>query len=196
MAQPRTVFLDRDGVINRKAPKGDYVKRWEEFEFLPGAREALALLTLRGFRTIVVTNQRGIARGLMTEGDLTEIHRRMARELAAVGARLDAIYYCPHEHGTCACRKPAIGLFERARDAFPDIDFSSAYMIGDSSDDMEAGRRAGCRTILVSPRARKLRLTAEAGQRGSPITYIAASLHEAVTECVLQSKHSTPSANR
>jgi D-glycero-D-manno-heptose 1,7-bisphosphate phosphatase len=78
---PTTVFLDRDGVINRKPPEGDYVERWEQFEFLPGAIEALALLAAAGIRAVVVTNQRGVALGRMTLGDLDDIHRRMQAEL-------------------------------------------------------------------------------------------------------------------
>lgn len=145
---PSPVFLDRDGVICRRRP-GDYVRRWAEFEFLPRAPEALALLTAHGYLTIVVTNQRGIARGLMTEEDLAEIHQRMCSALAAAGARLDAIYHCPHEAGTCRCRKPGTGLFEQARADFPGLDFAGGYMIGDSPSDMEAGRRLRLRTILV-----------------------------------------------
>lgn len=143
-----TVFLDRDGVINRRLP-GDYVKSWDEFEFLPRAQEALALLTAAGLRLIVVTNQRGIARGLMTTADLHAIHRRMLDELAAAGAHVAAVYYCPHDRNECECRKPKIGLLLRARRDFPVIDFARAVVIGDTPSDIEAGKRAGCRTIFV-----------------------------------------------
>jgi D-glycero-D-manno-heptose 1,7-bisphosphate phosphatase len=149
----KTVFLDRDGVINRKKDD-DYVKSWAEFEFLPGAKAALGLLSKSGYRVIIATNQRGIARGLMTPDDLTDIHRRMQEELAEAGAVITAIYYCPHDSGQCICRKPETGLFLQARRDFPDIDFARSILIGDSSSDMEAGDRLGCRNILVGRDAR------------------------------------------
>ncbi len=144
-----TVFLDRDGVINRKPPEGGYVTSWREFKFLPGAIEAVRLLNKAGFRVIVVTNQRGVARGLMTEDAVRLIHDRMVREMAAGGARVEAIYYCPHEEGTCQCRKPATGMFLQAQAAFPDISFADSFVIGDSQRDAEAGRRLGARVFLI-----------------------------------------------
>ncbi len=148
----KTAFLDRDGVLNRKPPEGHYVTRWEEFVFLPGAANAVRLLNQGGFRVIVVTNQRGVARGLMSEQDVQEIHTRMLAEMAAAGARVDAVYYCPHDDG-CDCRKPAIGLFLRARSAFPDIAFEDSFVIGDSERDVEAGRRLGARVIRIGDSA-------------------------------------------
>ncbi len=144
----KTVFIDRDGVINRKRDD-DYVKSWAEFEFLPKAKEALGLLSRSGYRVIIVTNQRGIARGLMTAADLSDIHRRMQDELADAGALITAIYHCPHDSGECTCRKPETGLFLQAQRDFPDVDFSRSILIGDSSSDMQAGDRLGCRNILV-----------------------------------------------
>jgi D-glycero-D-manno-heptose 1,7-bisphosphate phosphatase len=143
-----TVFIDRDGVVNRLRP-GDYVKTWTEFEFLPGSLDALRLLTESGYRVIVVTNQRGVSRGLMTEQDLIDIHTRMIDSVAAAGASIAAIYSCPHAAGECTCRKPQTGLFLQAQRDFPDIVFSRCTMIGDSLTDMEAGSRVGCRTIFV-----------------------------------------------
>jgi D-glycero-D-manno-heptose 1,7-bisphosphate phosphatase len=143
-----TVFVDRDGVINRKR-EGDYVRNWAQFEFLPGAKDALRLLTESGHRVIVVTNQRGIARGLMTEADLAEIHERMIGEAAAAGAFIAAVYFCPHESGECTCRKPNTGMFLQAQRDFPDINFPTAAVIGDSASDIAAGTRLGCRNILV-----------------------------------------------
>jgi D-glycero-D-manno-heptose 1,7-bisphosphate phosphatase len=107
------VFLDRDGVINRKAPEGQYVTSWDEFEFLPGALEGLRLLGESDLILAVVTNQRGIARGMLTSGDLDDIHRRMRAAIEAAGGRLNAIYHCPHDVG-CRCRKPDVGMFEEA----------------------------------------------------------------------------------
>lgn len=144
-----TAFVDRDGTINEKAPEGDYVKSWEEFRFLPGAPEALRALSEAGLKVVVVTNQRGIALGRMTEADLADIHARMLERLEAGGARIDAIYHCPHEEGACDCRKPRTGMFERARSELPDVDFSRSVTIGDSERDMGAGRAVGSRLVRI-----------------------------------------------
>jgi D-glycero-D-manno-heptose 1,7-bisphosphate phosphatase len=141
------VFLDRDGVVNRKAPEGDYVTSWERFEFLPGALEGLRLLAAAGAPVVIVTNQRGIARGRMSERDLADINDRMSAAAAAAGGRIDAVYHCPHEGG-CDCRKPGTALFERAaRDL--DIDLSASAVVGDRASDMEAATRIGARRVLV-----------------------------------------------
>jgi len=145
----KAVFLDRDGVINRSPPEHDYVKRWEEFHFLPGVPEAIKKLNRAGFLTIVVSNQRGIARGLFTEEDLEDIHNRMLDELRSSGAHIDAIYHCPHDVDEgCGCRKPEPGMILRAAKDH-DIDLACSFMVGDSTADVEAGRRAGVRTIYV-----------------------------------------------
>jgi D-glycero-D-manno-heptose 1,7-bisphosphate phosphatase len=145
----RAVFLDRDGVINCKAPQGEYVTRWEDFHFLPGAWEGIKQLNRAGFQIIVVTNQRCVAIGLITEMELEILHRKMTDELAKAGATIDAIYYCPHElEPSCACRKPAPGmLFQAARSR--NLDLSSSWMIGDSDADIQAGKNAGCRTVRL-----------------------------------------------
>ena len=145
----RAVFLDRDGVINRKAPEGAYILRWQDFQFLPGAAEAISLLNKAGWSVIVVSNQRCVALGLLTVAELEEIHRRMKHELAGLGARLEQIYYCPHaKEPPCACRKPAPGmLLTAAREH--QIDLSASWLIGDSESDVEAGKRAGCRTLQI-----------------------------------------------
>ena len=146
---PKAAFLDRDGVINRKAPEGQYVTRWEDFEFLPRVAEAIALLGGAGFSVIVVSNQRGVAKGLLTIAELELIHERMLKQLAAASAHLTAVYYCPHDSApSCACRKPAPGmLFQAAREHR--IELASSWMVGDSDIDMEAGKAAGCRTVRV-----------------------------------------------
>ncbi len=105
------VFLDRDGEINRKPAAGQFVTCWEEFELLPGVEDAVAKLNQSGCKAIVVTNQRGVALGLYSWGDLAEIHERLQDKLASRGAHLDAIYVCPHDAGQCSCRKPLTGLF-------------------------------------------------------------------------------------
>jgi len=147
----RAVFLDRDGVINSKAPEGRYITRWADFQFLPGVAAAIARLHQSGFLVIIVTNQRGIARGLMTIEDLEEIHRRMEAALASSNAHIHAIYYCPHDVSpACACRKPAAGmLLQAAKDH--GIDLHNSWMVGDSDRDILAGQNAGCRTIRILP---------------------------------------------
>lgn len=144
----KTVFLDRDGVINVKAPEGDYIKSWSEFHFLSGAIEAIRLLNDHNWHVVIITNQRGIARHLMTMQDLHVIHSSMEEALQRHGAHIDGIYVCPHEKGTCHCRKPDIGLFLQAEQDFP-VDKSKSWMIGDSQSDIEAGRNYGIRTISV-----------------------------------------------
>lgn len=145
----RAVFLDRDGVINRKAPRGKYVTQWKDWHFLDGIAPAVRLLNQANFRVIVVTNQRCIAKGLLTLRGLGLIHRKMIHALASAGARIDAVYFCPHEkHPPCSCRKPAPGLLLRAAIAH-DIDLAASWMVGDSSGDIIAGRNAGCRTVRI-----------------------------------------------
>jgi D-glycero-D-manno-heptose 1,7-bisphosphate phosphatase len=145
----RAVFLDRDGVINRKPPEGQYVTRWEQIEILPGVVEALTAFNRSGFSALVVSNQRCVAKGLLTSAELDSIHQRMSQELAAAGAVITAFYYCPHEkEPACACRKPAPGMLFEAANAHG-IDLGLSWMIGDSESDIEAGRRAGCKTIQI-----------------------------------------------
>jgi histidinol-phosphate phosphatase family protein len=143
----KTVFLDRDGVINEKLD-GDYVKTWEEFRFLPGALEAIKLLNGAGYRVAVISNQRGVARGILTAERLYALHEKMRESLAGYGAAIDGFYVCPHEEGTCDCRKPRIGLFLQAEADSP-VDRARSFMIGDSERDIEAGRRYGVKTILI-----------------------------------------------
>ena len=149
MTRLDAVFLDRDGTLNVKAPEGDYVTTPAELELLPGAAEAVRLLNERGVPAIVVTNQRGIALGRMTEDDLTAIHTRLAEELAAAGAHVDAIYHCPHEHDACDCRKPQTGMFRDAQRDLGGLDFAHTAVVGDSASDMEAARRIGARGVLL-----------------------------------------------
>ena len=146
----KAAFLDRDGVINRKACEGEYITTWEDFEILPGVPEAIASLNQAGFRVIVVSNQRCVAKGLITVSELETLHKKLCGVLASAGATIDAIYYCPHENEpTCRCRKPAPGmLLDATRDH--DIELKASWMIGDSRADMQAGLAAGCKTALVA----------------------------------------------
>ncbi len=161
----KAVFIDRDGVINQN--RRDHVKSWEEFVFLPRAADALVELTRRGFATVVLTNQAVVNRGIASRETIDEIHRRMVAELAAKGARIDGVFYCPHRpEERCLCRKPQPGLLFEAAEKLG-VDLSQSYLVGDAMSDVVAGKAAGCRTILVltgrglkeflSPRARSVR---------------------------------------
>jgi histidinol-phosphate phosphatase family protein len=145
----RAAFLDRDGVINRKAPEGQYVTRWEEMQFLPGVDSAIASLKRAGFRVIVVSNQRCVAKGLLSLRDLELLHQRMLAELAAADAVIDEVYCCPHEkYPPCGCRKPEPGMLLSAARSH-EIDLAASWMIGDSESDVEAGKNAGCKTARI-----------------------------------------------
>lgn len=143
------VFLDRDGLINRKAEEHDYIKCWSEFSFLPDVPDAIARLNHAGYLVFVVTNQRGVARGLMSAADLQSIHEKMCAELQLRGAHIDGIYVCPHDIGQCHCRKPDIGLFIQAEQDFQ-IDKSGSWMVGDSDSDVYAGTNYGVKTIQTT----------------------------------------------
>jgi D-glycero-D-manno-heptose 1,7-bisphosphate phosphatase len=143
------VFLDRDGVINRKLPEGQYVTRWEELELLPGVAGAIAALNRSGRKVIVVTNQRGVALKLMTAAEVEAIHEQLRAELARESASLDAIYYCPHDRDECDCRKPRTRMIETAFRNFPGAGPMNSIFIGDSLSDIECGRAAGMATILI-----------------------------------------------
>jgi len=160
--QPKKViFLDRDGVINKKAPKAEYVKSWAEFEFLPEAIEAMSLLAQNNYKIFIISNQAGIARGAMTEQDLKEIHGNMEKELEKHNVKIEKIYYCPHgwDDG-CECRKPKPGmLFQAAREY--GLDLSKSTFIGDDERDLQAGDAAGCRTLLVDAEVSLLRVVQE-----------------------------------
>lgn len=157
----KAAFLDRDGVLNRKAPEGHYVTRWEEMEFLPGAFEAVRLLNAAGFLVVVITNQRCVAKGLITPKELESLHARMRREFQSAGATIDAIYYCPHDYQPrCDCRKPQPGmLLEAARDH--SIQMDASWMIGDSEHDVEAGRTAGCHTARIAANEQSTQVRAD-----------------------------------
>ena len=161
----RTIFLDRDGVLNRKLPEGQFVTRPGEFHLLPGVPQAIARLNRAGLRVLLVSNQRGIALGRYTANDVHAIHASLQRELAMHSAHVDAFYFCPHDRAAsgqvprqdvssesepaCDCRKPLPGLYHQARADFPDIAPESSLMIGDSLSDIEFGRGLGMATIFI-----------------------------------------------
>ena len=123
-----TLFLDRDGVLNRKIDH-DYVRNWQQFEFLPGVKDALAVCAQKFGRIVIVTNQRGVGRGLMTENDLHEIHMQLMDAVEQAGGRIDAIFYCPDisDEGSTH-RKPKPGMAFDAKNLFPEIDFTKSII--------------------------------------------------------------------
>lgn len=146
------LFLDRDGVLNEDP---GYVYRWEDFVWIPGAREAIAAFNRAGWWVFVVTNQSGVGRGYYQEEDVRILHDRMAEALADAGARIDAFYYCPqhpdakveaYRHPDPPGRKPNPGMLLQAMAEFP-VDVPRSIMVGDKDADVEAGRRAGVRGL-------------------------------------------------
>ncbi len=144
------IFLDRDGVIIRKAPEGEYITDCREVEFLPGALQAIAELSRAGFKVIVVTNQRGVATGKIRASSLSEIHLLLKEIVAQNQGEIAAIYCCTHDLAeNCSCRKPNPGmLFRAAREH--GLDLSLCWMVGDSASDITAGKRARCKTALIT----------------------------------------------
>jgi D-glycero-D-manno-heptose 1,7-bisphosphate phosphatase len=176
------VFLDRDGVINAKAAEGRYVERWSDFRFEPGAESALVTLVAAGAHLFVVTNQRGVSRGIVAAADLADIHDRMSTLLRARGAPLEGIYACTHGEGECDCRKPGIGLLLAAQADNPWISFERSHLIGDSLNDLAAGFRIGSHLWLVGPEDRRRRVAAAAAASGIPLDGEAGSLAELVRD--------------
>jgi histidinol-phosphate phosphatase family protein len=145
-----TLFLDRDGVINKRI-EGGYVTTPDQFEFLPGVTEAIARFSSKFGKIIVVSNQQGIGKGVMTEDDLTAIHRMMTGKVKEAGGRIDAIYFAPQRASHRSfLRKPAIGMALKAKKDFPGISFRTSIMAGDTISDMRFGRRAGMHTIFIA----------------------------------------------
>lgn len=145
-----TLFLDRDGVINKKLDN-DYVKHWIEFEFLEGVLDAMKILNQKFGRIVVVTNQQGIGKKLYTVEDLEIIHKNMVYEITYFGGRIDKVYFSPYldaeKHPT---RKPATGMGVSAKQEFPEIDFSKSIIVGDSKTDMQFGKALGMYTAYIT----------------------------------------------
>lgn len=145
-----TLFLDRDGVINKKL-ENDYVKHWIEFEFIDGSIDAVKYLASVFGRIVVVTNQQGIGKRLYRIEDLELIHKNMLYEIAYHGGKIDKVYFSPHLHAeNHPTRKPGIGMALNAKADYPEIDFTKSVVVGDSLSDMEFGRNAGMKTIFIS----------------------------------------------
>ncbi len=144
-----TLFLDRDGVINKRI-YGGYVLHWETFEFMPGVPESLAVFSGIFGKIIVVTNQQGIGKGIMSEEQLQSVHRKMFTEVEKAGGRIDAVFHCPDMASKPDnCRKPLPFLAMKAQKRFPEIDFGKSIMVGDAESDMAFGKNAGMFTVLV-----------------------------------------------
>lgn len=151
MTQSRHVLLDRDGVINRRIPDG-YVTTWQDFEFLPRTLDALRLLTESSCQVVVVSNQAGVGKGLITLEGLEEITRRFVVEAEKHGGRIAGVYYCLHrEEEECECRKPKPGLLLQAQRDHG-FQFADTFFVGDSETDLRAAQCVGCPTVLVGSR--------------------------------------------
>lgn len=149
----RCIFFDRDGIINQ-SPGPGYVERWEDFHILPEFVDTLRTVTTLGYVSIIISNQQGVALGHMTAATVDDMHRRLQDTLRQQGLSLLDILYCPHNKlENCACRKPKPGMILEAAKRHG-IDLSQSWMIGDSPRDAEAGRAAGCHTILVGGKAK------------------------------------------
>jgi len=178
----KAVFLDRDGVINQKPEEGEYITSWEDFKILPGVAEGIALLNRAGYMVVVVTNQRCVAKGLLSVADLEKMHEQMSQALSRASAKLDGIYYCPHDYEpSCSCRKPAPGmLLDAAR--VHGVDLRSSWMIGDSEIDMQAGKRAGCKTARLSTEREKHNTAGDTPDILSRVEIKASSLLDSVRQ--------------
>lgn len=144
-----TLFLDRDGTINKRK-LGGYIQSWDEFEFLPMALEGIADMTPMFARIIIVTNQQGIGKGLMSHEVLADIHRQMLERVVANHGYVDQVYYCPQlAVDDPLCRKPNPGMALQAAQDYPEIDFRKSIMVGDTESDMAFGRQLGMTTALI-----------------------------------------------
>jgi histidinol-phosphate phosphatase family protein len=145
----KAIFLDRDGVINRKAPEGRYITSWLEVVFLPGVFDAVAALHRAGFLIMIATNQRGVATGKIRRLDLDQIHDRMRLEFSKNGINIADIYCCTHGlEARCVCRKPKPGMLVQAKREY-NLELADSWIVGDSQSDIEAGIAAGCKTARI-----------------------------------------------
>ena len=143
-----TLFLDRDGVINHEKHL-NYINTWDEFVFYEGVKPALRIFAEKFKYIFVVTNQRGVAKGVTRASDLTIIHHNMVEEIKAAGGRIDKIYFCTDMESDSPNRKPNPGMGLQAKKDFKTVDFSKSVMVGNKLSDMEFGRNLGCNTILL-----------------------------------------------
>ena len=144
-----TLFLDRDGVINEKL-ENDYVKNWDEFVFKCGALEAIAGLREIFGRIFILSNQRGVGLGKMTEAELNDILDKMLTSIEETSGKIDQIYHCRDTDDSSPYRKPNIGMTLLAKQEYPEIEFSKSVMVGDSISDMEFGKKLGMKCVLIN----------------------------------------------
>jgi len=181
VATKKIVLIDRDGVINRDR-EDDYVRHPEQLEVLPAALQGIKKLTDAGCRISIVSNQAGIAKGLYTSPMLDRITTKMLQAIEVAGGKIASVHYCPHQTADdCACRKPKTGLLEQAVPAH--VDRSAVYLVGDSERDVTAGKRFGCRTILVL--SGKTKTAAEVQAFVSQPDFVAADLRDAAERIIL-----------
>jgi D-glycero-D-manno-heptose 1,7-bisphosphate phosphatase len=179
----RLIFLDRDGVINVDPGPGLYVTRWGEFQFLPGAIDAIRKLTEEGYEIVIISNQAGVTKGLYTMEVLEEITRNMVREIEKLGGRIRSTHYCPHvDDDNCDCRKPRTGLLKTATQGLT-VNFKDTFFIGDGITDIKAGKDIGAKTILVLSGKTSLK---DRAQWDVEPDYIAQDLRDAVERIVLK----------
>lgn len=149
----RYLFLDRDGVINEKSDgwsKYRYITSWEDFRFLPRALDALKKIADIGYKCVIISNQQGVGKGCFSEKDLANLTSKMVDTINRSGCIIAGVYYCTHlELEKCGCRKPKTGLFEKAKIDLGIEDYSKYYFIGDTQSDIQTGKMAGCKTILI-----------------------------------------------
>ncbi len=144
-----TLFLDRDGVLNHDKDN-DYIRNWEEFRFYDNTLEALSILAKHFNRIVVVTNQKGVGKGLMSVADLDNIHTNMLSGILAAGGKLDKIYYCADLSDDSVNRKPNPGMAHQAMKDFPEIDMKKSIIVGNRISDMGFGRNAGMHTVFIA----------------------------------------------
>ena len=147
--QGSTLFIDRDGVINTEK-KEDYIYTWDEFVFYPNVLEAFKIFKNYFDRIIVITNQRGVGKGKMSEENLLDIHSKMQKAIEDAGSKIDAIFYCIDVDNASPNRKPNAGMAHQAKAKFPEIDFSRTFMVGNKMSDMQFGKNAGVQTVFVA----------------------------------------------
>lgn len=176
----KTIFLDRDGVINRDPGFGGYVTSWSEFEFLPGALEALRKLNQAGYRVIIISNQGGVSKGLYTLKGLNELTQKMIKAVEKAGGKIYSTHYCPHQdEDNCDCRKPKTGLFIQAARGL-EINFARTFFVGDNRRDVLAARAIGAKSIFVLSGNTKLE------ELDVQPDFVAGDLLEAVDKIVLR----------
>lgn len=181
MGRCKVIFLDRDGVINKKALPHSYITRWEEFEILPGVCEAIRKCNKAGYYTAIVSNQRGIAKGICSRKQIDSLHEKMREYLTKKGAVIDITCICPHDNGECTCRKPEPGLLYMAEKQLWEerkekVDKERSWMIGDFISDVKAGQAYGVKTVWIQGRA----AYKDGTEPELRPDYIAESLYEAV----------------